>query len=270
MNKYIKCSFYLSLIIVISACAANKGEGRTKKGFNLFTIEQDKQLGAKVAWEIDSNKREYPQLDSTKYKEVYKYLYDIRNKILNSGQVTLKDKFEWRLRVVQNDSVLNAFCTPGGYIYIYTGILKYLDSEDQLAGVLGHEIAHADMRHSTRQMTTMFGVQVMLDILAGNRTMIKQVTGAVVGLKFSRKHETEADDWSVKYLCPTDYNAAGGAGFFQKLNAAGGTRPPEFLSTHPNPENRIENFNNSKVTNGCKGDKTFTEEYKRMLLLLPK
>jgi beta-barrel assembly-enhancing protease len=270
MNKYLKWSFLVSLMIFVVACAANKGEGKSKKGFNLFTIEQDKELGAKVAWEIDSNKREYPQLDSAKNVEVYKYLYAIRNKILNSGQVTLKDKFQWRLRVVHNDSVLNAFCTPGGYIYIYTGILKYLDSEDQLAGVLGHEIAHADLRHSTRQMTTMFGVQVMLEIIAGNRNMLKQVTGAVVGLKFSRKHESEADESSVKYLCPTDYNAAGGAGFFQKLNAAGGVRPPEFLSTHPNPENRIENFINSKTTNGCKGEKTYTEEYKKMLLLLPK
>ena len=96
-------------------------------------------------------------------------------------------------------------------------------------------------------------------------------TGAIVGLKFSRKHETEADERSILYLCPTHYNAAGAAGFFQKIEKLGtGQRPPEFLSTHPNPENRIEHFLNSKTTMGCKGDREFKEEYKKMVTLLPK
>lgn len=255
--------------LVFAGCGVlnekNKG-----KGFNLFTIQQDRQLGAQVAAEIDGNPNEYPLLDSIKYKEVYQYLYKVRNNILNSGKVDLKDDFQWRLRIIHDDSTLNAFCTPGGYIYVYTGILKFLDSEDQLAGVLGHEIGHADMRHSTRQMTTMFGVQVLAEIIAGNRAMLKQVTTALVGLKFSRKHETEADERSVMYLCPTQYNAAGAAGFFQKIEKMGGARQPEFLSTHPNPENRIEHFHNSKTVMGCSGSADFKDEYKRIIGLLPK
>jgi predicted Zn-dependent protease len=117
----------------------------------------------------------------------------------------------------------------------------------------------------------MFGVQVITEILAGNRAMLGQLTSALVGLKFSRKHETEADERSVMYLCPTVYNAAGGAGFFQKIEAMGsGKRQPEFLSTHPNPENRIEHFLNSKITSGCVGTGEFKEEYKRMVSQLPK
>ena len=92
----------------------------------------------------------------------------------------------------------------------------------------------------------------------------------MVGLKFSRKHETEADERSVIYLCPTEYNAAGGAGFFEKIQALGGPRQPEFLSTHPDPGNRIEHFNNSKTTLGCVGSKDFKTEYKAMVALLPK
>lgn len=97
--------------------------------------------------------------------------------------------------------------------------MKYLDSEDELAGVLGHEIAHADLRHSTRQMTTMYGVDVVLGAIAGNKEMIKQVSEGLIGLKFSRNHETEADSKSVEYLCPTDYNANGGGKFFEKISA---------------------------------------------------
>ncbi len=181
-----------------------------------------------------------------------------------------KDDFTWRLRVIHDDSVLNAFCTPGGYIYIYTGILKFLESEDQFAGVLGHEIGHADMRHSTRQMTQMFGVQLLLDVLAGNRAALKQVTGALIGLKFSRSHETEADERSVRYLCPTQYNADGGAAFFEKIQSMGGQRVPEFLSTHPDPGNRIETFHNNRTTMGCQGNQSFKTEYQAMIAKLPK
>jgi predicted Zn-dependent protease len=270
--KMMKASFLFTgvLILLFIVSCRSSSESTQRKGFNLFTIDQDKQLGAQVAHEIDSNKREYPLLDSIKYREVYRYLYKVRDNILNSGKVSYRSEFLWKLHVIHNDSVLNAFCTPGGYIYVYTGILKFLDSEDQLAGVLGHEIGHADRRHSTRQMTQMFGIQLLLDVLAGNRNALKQVTGALIGLKFSRNHEIEADEQSVIYLCPTAYNAAGGAGFFEKIQAMGGGRVPEFLSTHPDPGNRIEHFYNSKTTMGCKGDQSFKTEYQKMVSLLPK
>ncbi|GAB5417547.1 MAG: M48 family metalloprotease [Crocinitomicaceae bacterium] len=259
---------FLALIAVLSACGLvnekNKG-----KGFNVFTIEDDKALGAQVAAEIDADTANFPLLDSVEYKEVYDYIYEVRDNILNSGQVDYKDDFEWRLRIIHDDSTLNAFCTPGGYIYIYTGILKFLDSEDEFAGVLGHEIGHADMRHSTRQMTKMFGVQVLVSILAGNREMLGQVTSALVNLSFSRTHEKEADERSVHYLCPTEYNSAGGAGFFEKLQDMGGETPPEFLSTHPNPEGRIEKFNEHKEEMGCEGNETFQTRYKQMISKLP-
>jgi predicted Zn-dependent protease len=260
----------LSTVFLFFISCGTVNEKNKGKGVNLFTVAQDRQLGAQVAGEIDANTKEYPLLDSLRYKEVYQYVYKVRNNILNSGKVDFKDDFQWRIKIIHDDKTMNAFCTPGGYIYVYTGILKFLESEDELAGVLGHEIAHADQRHSTRQMTKQFGIQVLLDVLAGNRQLLKELTGAIVGLKFSRQHETEADECSVKYLCPTEYNAAGGTGFFEKIQALGSDRQPEFLSTHPNPENRIENFQNQKITKGCTGEKTFKTEYQAMLTKLPK
>jgi predicted Zn-dependent protease len=254
------------LVLTLSSCATSKNGG----GFNLFTIADDKKFGAEVATEIESDPTKYKILDSSKNVAVYKYIYKVRDNILNSGQVEHKSDFQWRIRIIHDDSTLNAFCTPGGYIYVYTGILKFLESEDEFAGVLAHEIAHADKRHSTRQMTQMFGVQMMLQIVAGNRELVKQVSGALIGLKFSRNHETEADLHSVKYLCPTAYNAAGGAGFFEKIQAVGGGRTPEFLSTHPDPGNRIQNFQTNKEANECKGSSRFVDEYRSMVALLPK
>lgn len=266
--KNLKISLAIACAFLITACGVvnekNKG-----KGMNLFTIEQDKELGAQVAAQIDADTVQFPLLDSLQYADVYRYIYKVRDKILNSDEVDFKDDFDWRLRIIEDDSTINAFCTPGGYIYIYTGILKFLDSEDEFAGVLGHEIGHADMRHSTRQMSKMLGVQVLLSAVLGDQSAIGQVTGALVGLKFSRKHETEADERSVKYLCPTDYNAGGGAGFFQKISKLGGDTPPEFLSTHPNPDDRIENFQTLAITYGCAGEKDYKTEFKAMVAKLP-
>ena len=261
--KKVLFSFFL-LSILISSCGVKGGNG-----INLFTLEQDRQFGAQVAAEIDGDQVNYPLLDSARYSSVYKYVYDIRNKILNSGNVQHKDDFAWRIRIIHNDTTLNAFCTPGGYIYIYTGILKYLESEDQLAGVIGHEIAHADMRHSTKQMTQMYGVETLSKIILGKYENLAAVTSSLVGLKFSRSHEEEADERSVHYLCPTDYNAAGGGGFFQKIEEDGSAKTPEFLSTHPNPGNRIESYQKHKAEKGCIGTKTYQAEYKAMVNKLP-
>lgn len=258
----------VSAIMLLASCGSTNGGGN--QGINLFTIDQDKEFGAQVAGEIASDSKTYPILDSVRYASVYNYVNKVRDKILNAGNVTHRNDFKWKVQIIQNDSVVNAFCTPGGYIYIYTGILKFLESEDQLAGVMGHEIGHADLRHSTRQMTTMYGIQVLLDVIAGDRETIKTITSGLIGLKFSRNHETEADERSVHYLCGTDYNAAGGAGFFEKIQRQGGASVPEFLSTHPNPDNRIENFHNQKVVKGCLGDKTYITEYKAMVAKLPK
>ena len=254
--------------LMLSACGMinekNKG-----KGINLFSIDQDKQLGAQVAGEIDGNPTDFPLLDPVQYKDVYAYINQVRDKILNTGEIDYKDDFEWRLRIINDDKTLNAFCTPGGYIYIYTGILKYLDSEDQFAGVLGHEMAHADMRHSTRQMTTMNGIDFLLQVLAGDQVALTSITSQLVGLKFSRNHETEADQKSVEYLCKTDYNADGGAGFFEKIQAEGGSSIPQFLSTHPDPGNRIEHFHSAAIGLGCSGRNDYKVAYNNMLKKLP-
>ncbi len=268
--KLITSSIFLGLTITLTSCGGTAKNGGQKAGFNLFPVSQDIALGAQVAHQIDSNKAEFPQLDSVKYKAVYDYLYNMRNTILNTGNVTYKNDFTWRLRIVHNDKVQNAFCTPGGYIYIYTGIMKYMESGDQLAGVLGHEMAHADLRHSTQQMSKSVGTGILTSVILGDRAALAQVTAALIGLKYSRGFEEEADAQSVFYLCPTPYNAAGGAGFFEKIEAAGGSRPPEFLSTHPNPVNRIQHFKDEKARLNCLGTQTYETEYKRIINMLPK
>lgn len=241
--------------VLLSSCGAGK-EGKDDKpkgGFNLFSVQKDVELGAQVAAEIRSKPSEYPILDSASNVAAYRYIYGIRDKILATGEVEHKDDFKWQVRIINDDNTLNAFCTPGGYIYFYTGIIKYLDNESQLAGVMGHEMAHADLRHSTRQMTKVFGVQILLAAALGDQSVLGQITTGLISLKFSRGHETEADHMSVHYLCPTPWPGDGGAGFFEKIAESGSQTPPQFLSTHPSPDNRIEAYHNWASTENCMG-----------------
>ena len=241
--------FAAGVLTAMVACRDKDGD------INIFSIQDDVNFGAQVSAEFEKDST-IVVLDSATYRAQYEYLYKIRNQILNSGQVVYKNEFPWRIRIIKDDSVLNAFCTPGGYIYFYTGILKYLESEDQLAGVMGHEMAHADKRHSTDAMTREFGLSVLFDIVFGqNKGQLVRIVAGLKQLQYSREAESEADDYSVTYLCPTSYNAAGAAGFFEKMLATGsGQRVPQFLSTHPNPDNRVQRINERKTTLGCTGN----------------
>ena len=239
-------------------------------GVNIFSLEDDKKLGLQLKEEIASNPSEYPILDESQYSDIYTYLNSMRDKILVSDDILYKDDFLWELRVIEDDNTLNAFAAPGGYIYIYTGLMKYLDSEEQLAGVLGHEIAHADRRHSSRQLTKQYGISTMLSVALGNDPgLLAEVATGLLTLKYGRNMEAEADEYSVKYLCSTDWEADGAADFFVKLEAEGGSSTPAFLSTHPDPENRIEDITALSEELACSGDKTYQTEYEAILAKLP-
>lgn len=252
-------SLFILVLAVLLGPSCNK--------INIFSIEQDKELGAQVNQEILSNPKEYPVLPERGNEEVYRYVRGITTKLLNSGKVKNKDAFAWEVRIINDDATLNAFCTPGGYIYVYTGLIKYLDSEEQLAGVMGHEIAHADLRHSTKAMTKQYGMAALLQIATGGEgsaAQLGQIAAGLTSLKFGRDAETEADTYSVVYMCPTSYEADGAADFFIKLEAAGGSRPPAFMSTHPNPGNRVANIQAQAKELGCTGRATNKSAYDRI------
>lgn len=267
-----KKSFAILLVAFVSFSFFTGCKTTTKPGggFNLFSVAQDAELGLQVKQEIESDANQFPILKESSNKEAYQIIRAITNEILNSGKVHHRNDFAWEVKIIDDDETLNAFCTPGGYIYVYTGLIKYLDKEDQLAGVMGHEIAHADQRHSTRQMTKMYGISVLVSAVAGNKETLAQITAGLINLKFSRGHETEADNYSVEYLGGTKYNCAGAAGFFEKISAAGsGGAPPEFMSTHPNPTNRVENIKARAAGKGCKmTDVSNQTRYQRLKSIL--
>jgi len=267
----ILCMFsFLVFFVGLQSCEFSKRAWETTSdaldNANLFAYTDDIKLGQQVEEEIKNDPKQFPLLPEAQNKEIYNYLNQLRDVVLNSGKLTYRDEFEWKMHIVDDDKVLNAFATPGGYIYVYTGLIKFLDSEDQLLGVLGHEMAHADRRHSTRQLSKSLGVALLLDAVLGKRDAVEQILGALVGIQFTRKHESEADEYSVHYLCPTPYNAAGSAGFFQKMENQ--PQAPEFLSTHPSPVNRVKDINELADSLSCGGTRTNKAKYEKMKKLL--
>ena len=266
MKKIIHLVFWTTLITVL-ACDENNN-------VVLFSISDDVALGKQVSEEIARDPN-FKLLSPTQYPDVYNYLYTMRDAIVNSGEVAYKGEFTWELRVVHDDAVQNAFATPGGYIYVYTGLIKYLDHADDLAGVLGHEIAHADLRHTVRNLQKVYGVNILLSVILGQEPSVLeqiagQIAGTLAGLSFSRAYETEADLRSVEYLSHTQYACNGAALFFIKMTQEGNnSQPPEFLSTHPDPGNRIQNINEKADELNCNTSLATNMNYETLKSHLP-
>ena len=260
MKKILVLSFAALSLAFLSNCSKNPDDN----SINIFSIDDDIKLGQQVKVEIAGNPTEYPLLDETQYAAAHTYLRGIVSKILAGNKVFYKDKFVWETYIIKDDSVLNAFCVPGGYMYVYTGLIKYLESEDELAGVMGHEMAHADRRHSTDQMTKQYGIELMLGIVIGNNQgTLTKIAENMLLLKYGRDAEREADKYGVTYLCPTDYKADGFANFFDKLAADGqnSNKIDAFFSTHPSPDERVKNIHDEKATLNCSGTQTFDANY---------
>lgn len=255
-------------LLFISSCKKDNKDTT----FNIFSVEDDISLGENLKNEIRSNPAEYPLLDRNTYSAAYANMNRIRDSILSSGELIYGDRFNWDIDIINNDSVLNAFCAPGGYICVYTGIIRYLDNEAQFAGVMGHEMAHADRRHVTDQLTKAYGIQILLGIVLGNNPnqlaeIAANLAAGVASLAFSRDAEYEADEYSVKYLYETSYDARGVGGFFQKID--GSPQPPEFLSTHPHPDNRYDKIEEVWLELGGKEGLWYPDDYTLVKNSLP-
>lgn len=231
------------VVVLMIACSSLSCSGGL--GFNIFPDSKDIQLGQQIDEEIRKTPKEYPLLKDR--PDIAFYVEAIGRKILASPSIEKRDLYAYKFEIIKDDSTINAFCTPGGYIYVYTGIMKFLHNEATLAGVLGHEIAHAERRHATKRMTSAMGVQVLLAIVLGdNPSQVAQIganlfTGLRL-LKNSRSDEEAADTYSIKYLSSTEYYPGAIRYFFEKVSAGKqGSALKRLLSTHPLPHDRIDN-----------------------------
>lgn len=172
-------------------------------------------------------------------------------KYLNEqGYGDLVKELSWEFNLLESTQV-NAWCMPGGKVAFYTGILPITQTETGIAVVMGHEIAHAVASHANERMSTglllNFGFSALSTAVGQNPTLTQSIFLQSVGigtelkmLKFSRKHELEADRMGLIFMAMAGYDPREAPLFWERMAAGAGQAPPEFLSTHPGPDRRVE------------------------------
>ncbi len=166
-----------------------------------------------------------------------------------AGSDAARSEYRYAFHVLRDPETVNAFALPGGQVFVTAGLLKHLTNEAQLAGVLGHEVGHVVGRHSAEHLAKTQFTQVLVGAAGvaasddrgdGQRAAaIAAMVGSLVNMKFSRKDESEADAFGVKYMSQAGYDPRAMIELMRILKEASGpSRQPEFLNTHPDPGNR--------------------------------
>ncbi len=229
--------FLLSLFLF--SCAATYDPLTGKKVYTLLPPEKEIKIGKMyVPLAIEQNKGRYPD------KEVQEYVSSIGEKIAK----VVPRKLNYRFYVV-NTGVINAFALPGGFIFVNRGLLLALNKEDELAGVLAHELGHVNARHHARYLEKMYGLSILYNIAAifayqtryGDILLQFGKIGAqLLSLKWSRDQEREADILGVRFAYEAGYDPRGLLDTFKIFEKLGKIEEPEWLLTHPLPKTRYE------------------------------
>jgi Zn-dependent protease with chaperone function len=236
---------YIVLVLSLGLLAAKGAKKLPKPGFNLFSQDQDVQMGKEYAQQIEQ------QMVVINNKQLTDYINRVGQRLVNQGGLREYGDYPYNFKVVQEDSI-NAFALPGGPMYVHTGLIAAAENEGQLAGVLAHELSHVALRHGTNQASKQQMIQLpaMLAGAVAGGSLTGQLAQLGIGLgmnsvlmKFSRGAESDSDLLGMHAMARAGYNPIDMARFFEKLEAEMGGDPgkvAQFFSSHPNPGNRVK------------------------------
>ncbi|WP_421920160.1 M48 family metallopeptidase [Marinifilum sp.] len=252
-NKKIRNIALTGFVLFMAACATVPITGR--KQMNLFP---ESEMIATSLTQYDTflseNKLSADKAKTAMVKSCGHRIAKAVEEFMNAnGMGDRVANFKWEFNLIDDDTP-NAWCMPGGKVVFYTGILPYTKTEDGLAVVMGHEIAHAVARHGNERMSQQMGMQALGQGLAialsEKPAQTQQIwmtafgVGSNVGviLPFSRAHENEADKLGLIFMAMAGYNPSEAVEFWKRMSEIGGQKPPEYLSTHPSDATRVKNM----------------------------
>ncbi len=247
---------FLCIAALLAGCAMNMVTGRKQMSLvqeselQLMAVSQYKTFLAenKVLNSASSSKAAMVDRVGARIANAIKKYYD------NHGKAAVLEGYNWEFNTVESAEA-NAWCMPGGKVVVYTGILPITLNEAGLAIVMGHEIAHSIAKHGNERMSQAMVQQmggVALQVALSQKPqqtqdlfMTSYGIGSQVGaiLPWSRQQETEADKYGLIFAAMAGYDPREAVVFWKRMAAVGGSKPPEFLSTHPADETRIKNLN---------------------------
>lgn len=208
---------------------------------------ENQRVSLTVDEEISLGMQSAPQMiqefgGESKDKKTRNYIQQIGSRIVSSTEAE-SSPYRFLFYVLADEKTVNAFALPGGQIFITQALLNRLTTEDQIAGVLAHEIAHVINRHSAEHIAQQELTQGLIqatDIASGDPGMLSRFVGNMINMKYGREDELESDNYGVKYLIQSGYKPEAMIDVMQVLkDASGGGKQPEFMSTHPSADNRI-------------------------------
>ncbi|WP_066775397.1 M48 family metallopeptidase [Candidatus Viadribacter manganicus] len=227
-------------VATLGACATS---ANPETGRNQFIIVDDAQLAQASLQSWAQVRQQTPQWRNA---TAQRRLETVGGRIV---QAAGRGNQSWEF-VLFDSPQKNAFVLPGGQVGFYRGLYEISERDDWIATVLGHETGHVTGRHAaerySREVATQTVVQVAGAATNSDLAAAALGLGAQVGisLPFSREQESEADILGIRYMHNAGYDPKEAIPFWQRMETGGGSRPPEFLSTHPNPDNRIQRIRN--------------------------
>ena len=231
---------YLLVVVVLalfflSYCATTGPGG--KKSLILISTSQEVSLGKEFAAQVDTtNPLSHDSI-------LVAYVDEVGQKV---ARISDRADLNYHFSVIDTP-VVNAFACPGGYIYVYTGLLETMDNEAQLAGVLAHEVSHVVARHGVKRLQQVLGLQVLLSIALGESSQLTQqavsIGLAVLLQAYSRDNEFEADEYGTVYMQKAGYNPEGMVQLLEKLLEMSSGEAgflEKVMATHPPTKDRIQ------------------------------
>lgn len=224
------------LLFTLIGCGGNSKSGRAAADLLLPPSEETK-LGKELSTEVEK------ELKILKDPEVTSYVASIGKKMVKQAGKTVPTGIKFQFKVVDDPKTVNAFAMPGGFIYVYTGLLLAAKNEAEVAAVMGHEVAHVTRRHIAQRLVAMYGIQSLASIALGNNPgLVSEIVAGVAAngylLKHSRDAERDADAVGIRWITRAGYNPNAYVTFFETLAKQGGS-PPELISSHPDPGSRV-------------------------------
>ena len=219
-----------------------------RKQLRTMSVDQELQLGLQSYQQILADNRQNLVTSGPVLETVREIGYRIAE-----AAADVDPGFDWQFNVIQSDQV-NAFALPGGYTAVYTGLIPVAQNEDALAVVMAHEVAHALAHHGAERMAQqnmqrIVGAGVAMGaggMDGGAQQAVMGVFGGIsqygFALPFSRSHESEADYIGLLLMAEACYDPREAPRLWERMGQAGGASPPEFQSTHPSPDTRIQQF----------------------------
>lgn len=254
------CLPFIIIFISFTSCTSI----RQQLGARLVPLETEIKLGEQFATQIEAQEQ---VLNDRSIQAYVRYIADqiIPHSLQDRPQI------QYRIKVLDNPQKINAFALPGGYLYVYTGLLLYATSEAEVAGVLAHEIGHIVGRHSANQLATQVGLDLLASIALGEEPeqlslLVADLGKASATAGFSREDEREADKYGVKYSIAAGYNPRGLLTFFEKLKSLEKTTSnplEDLMASHPATLDRITDIEKRIAKAGNPQGKNYRQRFIR-------